>query len=258
MAGESPFASLERESGAVLRSYDGIELPEHYGDPVSEHRAARDAAALFNLGFRARLRFTGSDRATFLHNLLSNDIRSLGAGTGCYATVLTQQSRVVADTNLVCAEEELLLDVEAAAKDRAREHLEKYLVADEVEIDDRESAEATLGIHGLRAAEILREAIGGVEVPGGELEHRLVEIGGAKVRVVRVHWTGASGFDLWLPRSAATAVWGALIRAGQSAGLRPAGMAAFEMLRVEASVPRAALDFDESHLVLEAGLERGI
>ncbi|MGH7822338.1 MAG: hypothetical protein ACREQ9_21455, partial [Candidatus Binatia bacterium] len=156
MPRESAFAASARDAGAVLRAYDGIELPEHYGDAVAEARAARSAAGLFALDFRARLRLNGADRASFLHNLLSNDVASLRPGSGCYATILTQQSRVVSDTNVVCAEDEVFLDLEVSRKDRAREHLEKYLVAEEVEIEDLAPAEATLGIHGPRAPEIVR------------------------------------------------------------------------------------------------------
>jgi len=59
-------------------------------------------------------------------------------------------------------------------------------------------------------------------------------------------------------RADGPAVWQALLGAGAPLGLRPAGMAAAEILRLEAGIPYPDVDFDETHLVLEAGLERGI
>lgn len=258
MAIENPLRDVEHAAGASLQSYGGIELPEKYTDPMAECVIVRASAGLVDLSFRSRLAFTGPDRTTFLHNLLSNDILRLRPGGGCYTTILTQQSKIVADANVFCAEEAMLLDVDARLAARAREHLDTYLIADDVEVDDRAAAEATLGIHGPRSAEILRRALGGGEPPEEELGHRVGAIGGAPVRVARVSWTGDPGFDVWLPREAAVAVWTAILAAGESAGLRPVGMLAFDVLRLEAGIAWPGVDFDESHLVLEAGLERGI
>jgi len=248
------LSDVERAAGATLRSYDGVELPERFHDPVDEACAVRREAGLFDLGFRVRLRFSGPDRADFLHNLLSNDVRSLRPGGGCYATILTRESRVIADTNVVCAEEDILLDVDVRLRDRARSHLEQYLIADDVEIEDRTAAEATLGVHGPRSEEMLRSAVGGDELPSSELGHRPAAIAGIPVRVVRVHWTGEPGFDVWVPLGDAAKVWRTL----EAGGARAAGTTAFEALRMEAGLPLVGIDVDESHLVLEAGLERGV
>jgi len=77
-------------TGARMRDYGGIELPETFGDAEREYAAVRTAAGLFDLSFRAGLDFTGGDRTTFLHNMLSNDIAALRPGAGCYATLLTR------------------------------------------------------------------------------------------------------------------------------------------------------------------------
>ena len=220
-------------------------------------RRTRESAALFDLAFRVRLAFTGEDRVSFLHNLLSNDVASLGSGQGCYATILTQQSRVVADANVLRAEDVVFLDVDADLAGRAREHLEKYLVAEDVEIEDRSALETTLGVHGPASPTIVAEATGEAP-PAAELGHRPATIGGATVRVVRVHWTGDPGFDLWVARTHAGAVRQALLEAGRPSGLAEAPREVFEVLRLEAGLPRVGIDVDESHLVLEAGLERGI
>ena len=254
----NPFAEMTRARGAVMRDYAGVELPETFGDPLKECIDVRSGAGLFDLSFRTGLVFTGSDRATFLHNMLSNDITSLRPGSGCYATLLTRESKIVADANVLCMEESIRLDLDSRVKERARQHLERFLVADDVEIEDRSGLETSLGVHGPRAAEVLEASSSGLRLPDAELGHVQVTIAGAPVSIVRSQWTGEPGFDLVLPRSHAASVWNGLLAAGAPLGLRPTGMAAANTLRIEAGVPWVDVDFDETNLVLEAGLERGI
>ncbi len=258
MAVASPFLDAERAAGATIQTYGGLELPEKFVDPMAEYEAARAAAGLFDLSFRGSLRFTGSDRTSFLQNMLSADIRALRPGGSCYTAILTQQSKVVADGKVSCFDDSLLLDVDLRFKDRVREHLEKFLVADEVEIEDQSEAETTLGIHGPRAGAVLQAALEGQDLPEAEQEHRSARIGDQSLRIAWSNWTGDKGFDVSIPRQSAAAIWGVVAKAGLPFGLRPIGMVAFNVLRVEAGIPWMGVDFDESSLVLEAGLDRAI
>lgn len=254
----SPLVDVARARGVACRSYGGVELVEAFTDPSAEATAARAGAGLFDLSFRAGLQFTGPDRATFLHNLLSNDIAALRPGTGCYATLLTRESKVVADADVLCMKDAIRLELDRRVKDRARSHLERFLVADDVEIEDRSGEETSLGIHGPRAPEILAAALPEYDVPQAELEHGPAAIAGAPLLVVRDDWTGDPGFDVVVARGDALRVWEAMLAVGSALGLQPAGMAAADVLRLEAGRPRVGVDFDETNLVLEAALERGI
>jgi folate-binding protein YgfZ len=254
----SPFSDLAFARGAVMRSYEGVELAEWFTDPRAEAMATRLGAGLFDRTLCIGLRFTGPDRATFLHNLLSNDIVALRPGTGCYATLLTRESKVVADADVLCLDDAIRLELDRRVKDKARAHLERFLVADDVEIEDRSEEEASLGIHGPRAPEILETALPGCDLPRQELEHRPAMIAGTTLLVVRNDWTGDPGFDVVMGRADAPRVSEALLTVGEARGLLPVGMAAAEILRLEAGRPRVSVDFDETRLVLEAALERGI
>ncbi|HSD10403.1 MAG TPA: aminomethyltransferase family protein [Candidatus Binatia bacterium] len=253
----SPFAELARARGAVFEEYAGLTLVEKYVDPLTEYAAVRAGAGLFDRSYRTALRFSGADRMTFLHNLLSNDIAALHPGMGCYATLLTRESKLVADANVFCMDDCVRLDLDVRVKDRARSHLEKFIVADDVEIEDRTELETSLGIHGPRSIEILSAPLAD-GVPRAAFEHVSGTIAGVPVLVARIDWTGDPGFEVTVARPAAPGVWQALLASGAPLGLRTAGMAAAEILRLEAGIPYVGVDFDESHLVLEAGLERGV
>jgi folate-binding protein YgfZ len=254
---QSPFAELGRARGAVFHDYGGLTLVETYSDPLTECADVRAGAGLFDHSYRTALRFTGQDRVTFLHNLLSNDIAALRPGMGCYATLLTRESKVVADANVFCMEDSVRLDLDVRIKDRARAHLEKFLVADDVEIEDRAELETSLGVHGPRSSEIMGATLAAA-VPRAAFQHVSGTIAGATVLVARVDWTGDPGFEVSVARAEGPAVWQTLLGAGAPFGLRPVGMAAAEILRLEAGIPYPDVDFDERHLVLEAGLERGV
>ncbi len=253
----SPLREIEIEAGAQLQSYGGLELPEKFTDAMAECEAVRSAAGLFDLSFRGRLALVGPDRASFLHNLLSNDVASLRPGEGRYAALLTDQSKVVTDLDVLALEDAMVLDLDARLLEGARAHLDRYLIADEVEIEDRREAETTLGIHGRTAPEVL-SALAEGDLPATPLAHRAATIAGIATRIVRKSWTGEPGFDLHVARTDGAALWRRIRDDGAARGLVPAGMFAFNVLRVEAGVPWAGVDFDATTLVLEAALEGAI
>ncbi|MEA2624963.1 MAG: hypothetical protein QOD06_1008 [Candidatus Binatota bacterium] len=257
MSEPSPFRDLEAAAGAVFRSDRGIELPEQFGDPRAEYDAARTAAGLFDLSFRARVAATGPDRATFLHALTTNDVLALRPGTGCWSSLLTEQSKVVTDLRIFCREDDLLLDLDRRFVEAARAHLEKYLIADEVELEDR-GDDAILGLQGPRAAEVLARLVADVPPLAAELDHATVSWNGRWLHVARADWTVGGGFVLACPREGGAELWQALRDAGEPVGLGLAGTIVLDVLRLEAGVPCPGIDFDDSHLALEASLEPSI
>ena len=79
---------------------------------------------------------------------------------GQYATLLTQQGKVIADVRVLCSLNSFYLDFWESLKDKILDHLNRYLVADEVEIADRSQEYSTLSIQGPRSEALLRELVG--------------------------------------------------------------------------------------------------
>jgi len=105
-------------------------------------RAARDCAAISagvgiaTLDHRLIVRITGDDRIPFMHGMCSNDIKGLGTGAVAPALMLTEHAHIIADFFVYAEADALLLEIDRALWPQARSHLEKFLVADEVEFDE--------------------------------------------------------------------------------------------------------------------------
>src|SRR3954447_12084663 len=92
----------------------------------------RESAAWMDLSGRGKIRVLGEDRARLLHAMTTQDIRGLSAGEGCYAFFLNAQGPILGDVNVFCREDHFLLDTEAETRSKLFEHIERYIIADDV------------------------------------------------------------------------------------------------------------------------------
>ena len=259
MAKQSLLNGMHRSNGATLAERDGWLLPKFFGDPAGEYRAVRSAAGVIDLAHRGLLQFTGPDRLSFLQGMLSNDLRILKPFDGAYATILTQQGKVIADVRVLCAMNSFYLDFWEHLKDKILAHLNRYLIADEVEIADRSQEYTLLSIQGPRAQVLLRGIVtADVELPARPKQHAMVNIDGAAVCVVADSHTGEAGYDLISPVSAVVSIAQKLKDAGKQFSAAWVGEEAQNILRIEAGIPRYGVDFTEDNLLLEVGLDHAV
>lgn len=254
---KTQLTTWHRAQGAVLLNDRGIELPERFSNVLEEYQAARETAGLLDLSFRVQIRMSGEDRVTFLQGMVSNDVRALRPGEGCAAAFLTEQGRIVADLRVYTLETCLLLDVDARIKDKTIEMLSRFIIADDVEMEDLSETQTTLALQGPLSSQVL-EAAGVPVALSKPFQHCEATPAGVSVRIIRVSDTGEDGYELLVPSAQAQSVWQALLQAGTPVGLRPVGLAALNALRIEAGIPWYGLDMDEGRLVLEVGFEHAI
>lgn len=239
------------------------------------YEALRGAAGLVDRSNRGRLRLTGEDRRDYLQGLLSNDITALTAGTGCYATLLTAQGRMISDMYVIETGDAVLLDLESEVTAKVFAHLDQFIFSEDVQVSDETATLAQLGVFGPQAAEVVRQVLGrgvhdsppdtaqGASVLGihdslpdtGEqlpvLGNRTLPWNGHTVVVTRRDDLGVSGFDLVIDRSAA----GELAQALRDAGARDVDAASVDVIRVESGRPLFHRDMTEETIPLEAGIE---
>lgn len=247
----TPLHEVHRALGARFEDYHGWDLPERFREPAAEVAAARRGAALFDLSFRPALRVIGNDRSRFLQGMLTNDVRGLAAGRGCHAAMLTPKGRVRTDLRVFAAPDHFRLEVEVDRRAALLEALGKHIIAEDVRVMEETDRTGLLAIRGPESPARLHQALPGL-LP--ETEHHWVEQVWNGVAVVLTRLADRidpDGFEIRLPAEALVDLWHRLV----DAGAEPAGMSALEILRVEAGLPRAGADLDESVLAPEAALE---
>src|SRR5258706_1223379 len=79
---------------------NGAEVVADYGNTPAEHAALRESAGVLDLSFRSRVCLTGADRARFLHGQVTNDVKRLRPGEGCYAALVTAKGKMQSDLNI--------------------------------------------------------------------------------------------------------------------------------------------------------------
>jgi len=251
MAKQSLLTDLHQRNGAVFIEQDGWRLPAHFGNCAAEYESVRKTAGLFDLPHRALLQFTGSDRVSFLQGMLSNDVRVLNMFDGQQATILTQQGKVIADVRVLCAMNSIYLDFWEPLKEKIIAHLNRYLVADEVEINDPNNEWKMLSLQGPNARRLLSEVFANAELPAELNQHGMVQFDNAPICLVRADYTGEGGVDLIIQNAQLQPVAERLTQLGASW----VGARARNILRVEAGIPCYGVDFNEETLLLEVGLE---
>lgn len=254
---KSPLFTWHETHGTRFIDDRGIELPAHFTDPLREYQAVREAAGLIDYSFRVQVRMTGEDRVSFLQGIISNDIKALRPGDGCAATLLTEQGRLVADLRVYALDSALLLDVDVRIKDKAMEALSRFIIADDVELEDISEQQVTIALQGPLTPQILTAVGIPLSLPKA-FQHGEGTIGSSSAHIVHADDTGSDGYELFVPRAHAEQVWQTLLQVGEPFGLRPVGLTALNLLRIEAGIPWYGVDMDESRIVLEVGLEHAI
>ncbi len=210
-------------------------------------------AGLFDRSDRCRLAVSGPDRAKFLHNLLTNEVKRLPVGRGCEAFVTSPQGRTLAFVIVLAAEDAILLGTDPGGTTLLLPHLAKYGVFDDVAIEDHLSA-STFEYHvaGPAAEEIVRRCLD--QLPeSADLAHVKVSLGGQPVRLVRESPAGLAGLTLIGNIEAERPVKHSLLATGGELGLVEAGPEMFEVLRIEAGTPVFGKDITEKNLPQEIG-----
>lgn len=242
--------------GARFGTIGDAEAVLDYGDPSSEYRALRARAALLDLSFRSRLCLTGADRVRFLHGQVTNDIKRLKPGEGCYAALVNAKGRMESDLQAYCLNDEILLDFEPGYAQSVVQRLEKYVVADDVQVVDVAPLYGLLSLQGPKAEAALRNCGIFPVCPSGKYQHTKIsdsQLG--EIYLMNLPRLGTVGYDLFVPVEALPTVAQKMLAALGSVEGKVAGWEAFEGARIEAGIPRFGVDMDNSNFPQECGIE---
>ncbi len=222
------------------------------------YTALRNSAGVRLCAERTIVRISGDDRASFLHGMCSNDITGLKPGGLAAVLFLTERAHLIADAIVWATADALLLEMERALWPAVRAHLERFLVADDVELEES-GADAeyhgVIQIDGPRAAQALAAAFGEPAALTGAWRCGAAEGGALVAQVTR--W-GAPAFTILAERESAPQLVARLVAAGAERDVRAVSIEAAEIVRVECGVARAGVDTNDKTIALEARMESAI
>lgn len=251
---QSAFASATSYRPLASDASRGAMLPRYFGEPATEYRAVVGGAGLFDRSHRALLEVRGKDRKTWLHNLVTNAVKTLDDFAGNYAFAVDVRGRTHFDLNILSLPDRLWLDIDLAAAAGALAHFQKFLIMEDAVIRDASAEVARLGVAGPRAVEVAG-SFGAAHMSAMSALGCFIIEGGA-AWLVRHDFAGLPGFELIVARPDAAAWWERL--AGHPA-VTLAGEATLDVLRTEAGIPWLGRDIDEKTIPPETGqVERGI
>jgi tRNA-modifying protein YgfZ len=228
----------------------------HYSDPGVEYAAFRAGAVAIDRTHRSRWRLRGPQAAEMLTGLVTNDVVSLPAsgGGGQYAGMLTAKGKIVADLTIYRLSDSILIDVPPRAAAGFAEVIKKFLNPRVTRYSDETSITADVGAYGARAAPVVAavtELDPAVLLALPAHGHIRLESLAPDAIVARVPTLGLDGFTIIAPTDARANLWRRLLIAGAT----PAGLATWDIARVEAGQPEWGIDIDESTIPQEANFD---
>ena len=236
--------------GAKMVEFAGWEMPLWYtGGIVEEHLATRKGAGVFDVSHMGRFIVRGPGVVKFLQHVLTNnaealDLRERGAQ---YTVIPNETGGAVDDAFLYhFVGDEYLLVVNAANRQKDREHLQSFLKDfDDVEMSDHTKEIAMIALQGPRSRDLLEEIIQSGSPPEPIRNAvGIVTISDAKVMVARTGYTGEPVcFELFASREAGLMLWEQLVAGGAT----PIGLGARDTLRLEAGLPLYGHELGEDH-----------
>lgn len=248
------FASYAEHGGKTI-DFGGWDLPVQFSSIKAEHEAVRTKAGLFDVSHMGEVLVSGTGALPYLQKMMTNDVSKLKNGQAQYTAMCYEDGGTVDDLLIYKrGEDDYLLVVNASNIDKDLEWMNKH-ATEAVEILDASSSYALLALQGPVAEKVLQSL---TTEPLNEIKFfrfkENVEICGQNVLVSRTGYTGEDGFELYASPESIVILWQAILMAGKSEGVVPAGLGARDTLRFEAGLPLYGQELSKDISPLEAGL----
>jgi len=251
---QTPLISQHRAAGAKLVDFAGWEMPIQYTGVIDEYHAVRSKAGLFDVSHMGRLLVSGAGAAEFLQRLTTNDVRALAVGQAQYSMVCNEQGGIKDDIFLYrTAEDEFLLCVNASNRVKILAWIRAHRRSvDQCRIEDRSSALAQIAIQGPASRDILMD-LDAHRLGTLKLHHGCESVvSGIPCFAARTGYTGELGYELNVDAQNVAQLWNRLLETGQARGLKPAGLGARDLLRLEMGYLLYGNDIGEDTTPLDA------
>ncbi len=252
---ESPLLDLHKSSGAEIGEYFGTLLPARFSDFKAEYEAVRHTVAVVDTNFRAIFSLAGPDRQRYLNAILTSNVRDLKTGQGTIGLLLTPQGHILAEIETLAGEDKILAVSHAMVRERTFATLDKFIIMDDVTLEDVTASMGTLDLVGPRADELISK-FARVDISAmPEFAHVEAKLGAIPCRIVRHTFTEHPAAMLVVAREQLIPLWKELEARVRSHGGVPAGMEALNSVRLESGIAWFGQDYDDRNIPHEASLE---
>ena len=253
----TPLREVHERLGASMTDFAGWLMPLRYGSETAEHRAVRGAAGLFDLSHMGEIAVTGAGAADALDYALTGQPSALAPGRARYTMICAPDGGILDDLIVYrLADTEFMVVANAANTAVVLAELAERAGGHDAQVQDQTSDWALVAIQGPHASRILAPL---TSIPLDGVRYYASQpavVAGRPVLLARTGYTGEDGFELFTGPADAEPVWLALTAAGGADGLRPAGLAARDTLRLEAGMPLYGNELTAKLTPFEAGLGR--
>ena len=253
---KTPLNARHRSLGARMVEFGGWDMPVEYSGVSVEHMAVRTRAGLFDVSHMGEIEIAGRDALAAVQHITSNDAARLAVHQIQYSALTTPQGTFVDDVlTYKLTDEHFMLVVNASNIMKDFKWIIEQIsgFGDAVAVNSS-SRNALLALQGPAARDVLQTLTG---VNLADIKYYWFttgEVASVLCTISRTGYTGEDGFEVFMAPTAAERVWDALLKAGKSAGVVPAGLAARDTLRLEAAMRLYGNDMDETTTVVEADL----
>ncbi len=223
------------------REWSGYYASSVYADAHDiEYNAVREAAALIDVSPLYKYRVSGPDASRLVDRVITRDATKLKVGQVYYTPWCDEHGKVIDDGTVHRLAE---TEYRWTAADPQYRWLSMNARGLDVQIEDESEALAAVALQGPFARAVLEAATGESFEDLRYFRRREASLAGIAVDVSRTGYTGDLGYEIWIPARRATKAWDALMEAGAGYGIRPAGMLALDVLRLEAGLILLDVDY---------------
>jgi aminomethyltransferase len=255
---ETPLIQVHRANKAKLVDFAGWLMPMQYTGVLDEYHAVRHGAGLFDVSHMGRINVAGEQAEIFLQWMSTNDVARLAMGQAQYSMVCQESGGILDDIFIYkTGQAEFLVCVNASNRIKILKWFHQHQQAKfpQVVIRDQSEELAQLAIQGPSSQKLLQEVVGSAVDTLKTRQCLTLETNGFSGMLSRTGYTGEIGYEWYLPAGEAQQVWEQLLKAGEDDGVKPVGLGARDLLRLDVGYLLYGNDMDEQTTPLEAGAE---
>ena len=248
----SPFHTRTQPLNRKMqwREWSGYFASSVYADAHDiEYNAIREAAALIDVSPLFKYEVAGPDALRLVDRIITRDATKLAVGQVFYTPWCDESGKVIDDGTIHRLADDRF---RWTAADPQLRWLRQNAAGLDVSIDETTERTAALALQGPLSRQVLEAATGESFADLRYFRRRGATIGGVPVDVSRTGYTGDLGYELWVDTEHALGLWDALVAAGRDHGIRPAGMLALDVVRLEAGLILLEVDYTSARHAMNA------